>query len=351
MRVLSVVSLMACAVFGVACSQQPPDEPPDAGQHRTCVGGVITADGRCEAKCDPSKCVANNTCVDNRCQLKCTAHSQCLPYIQSCLPAVEDDTGAAIFTCQNVPLKEYGDPCPNGNECGSNYCVWSGPGDTHAYCTVGCNTDTDCPGGYECGVVRDPHEVCGSDPKKGNNGFCGTTDEACVNPDTPDSGYVESSFCLEKKICLKRDVCATCESDVDCSWSGTKCVTIEGEKRCASACTQDSDCERDKQCTNGYCTPKYGPCTGATGGFCEPCRYDTDCAPGMACAQLHGNERACVDPTLSQPCSSDEDCPTAPSGKHAICLDGRMNVPSNSSVYHHCYLAPFDPQSNVSSCW
>lgn len=351
MRLLLVAPVMACAAFGVACSQ-PPDTPPDAGTHRTCVGGVIAADGSCEAKCDPSKCLANNTCADNRCQLECTAHSQCLRYAQSCLPAVEDDTGRALFTCQNVPLREYGDPCPDGTECGDNYCVWNGPGDARAYCTFGCTADSDCAAGYECGVVRDPHEVCGSNPSKGNIPFCGTTEEACIDPNTPDSGYVESSFCLEKKICLKRDVCAPCQSDVDCSWSpGTSCVFIEGQQRCAAPCTQDSDCERDKACNGGFCTPRYGPCTGLTGGFCEPCRFDTDCAPGLACAQLHGTEKACVDPTFRQPCTSDNDCPTAPSGKHAACIDERMNVGSGSSVYHHCYIAPMNYITNASSCW
>ncbi len=309
-------------MLGAACSSEPPPEP------RKCVGGVVRPDGTCEAKCDPSKCHANNTCVDNKCALTCDAHSDCNAYSQECRPAVEDDSGVQVFTCQNVPVREFGDPCPNGDECPT--CFRTGPGDAKSYCTMTCEADADCPGGYECGMVRDPHEICGTN--KGNSGFCGETDEPCIpQAELANHGLVEGDLCAYKKMCLKKDACATCQSDVDCSWTGTKCVAQEtGEQRCAMECGQDSDCEADKLCMNGFCQPRFGACESVEPRFCGPCRSDADCGGGTwACLRLHGNEMACIDLSFPIACSSDQDCPLSPGGKRGDCV----NVGSRNGCY------------------
>ncbi|MBK7861874.1 MAG: hypothetical protein IPJ65_25315 [Archangiaceae bacterium] len=41
-----------------------------------------------------------------------------------------------------------------------------------------CVDDSECPGGFECGTIRDPTPLC--DTTKGNNNFCGTTSDACI---------------------------------------------------------------------------------------------------------------------------------------------------------------------------
>ena len=342
MRLTLVV--LCAAAFCVACSQSP-DDTADAGGPRKCVGGVINDAGVCEAKCDPSKCLANNTCVNNHCELKCTAHSQCNQYVQQCLPAKEDDTGADIFTCQNTPVKIYGDPCPNGDECSSDEtCIWSGPGDGKAYCTSDCLEDSDCPGGYECGYLRDPHEVCDSDPKKGNNGLCGNTDDTCLPAGTP--GYTEDTYCFQKRVCMKKDVCATCTSDVDCSWSpGTKCTLVAGENRCAAPCASSADCARDFACSpEGFCIPRAGACTDSKAGtFCSPCRYDTDCAKPYTCVGLHAEEKACIDMTFGTECGTDADCPVSPGGLHGQCAQIQQGV-------YRCY-APFVKSLGNYSCF
>jgi hypothetical protein len=321
-------------MLGVACSPAPePQEP------QKCVGGVIRPDGTCEAKCVPDRCVANNTCVDNKCVLKCEAHSDCLPYSQECLPEVEDDTGAQIFTCQDVPVREFGDPCPNGNEC--DVCFRSGPGDAKSYCTLLCEADADCPGGYECGMVRDPHEICGTN--KGNSGFCGTTSEPCIpSEELANYGLVEGDLCAYKKMCLKKDVCATCETDVDCSRTGTSCVPTEsGELRCAVGCGQDSDCEADKTCWEGHCLPRFGTCESAEPRFCAPCRYDADCGGGTwGCIPLHGAEKACIDLSFPVACDTDADCPLSPGGRRGDCISVGSRkgcyAPSNGN-FTTCY--------------
>jgi hypothetical protein len=71
---------------------------------KTCEeqGGVVVS-GRCEAKCDPSKCLMgdgwSNTCVGNRCELICTSDADCIQGKQQCTPVVADDK-SMISVCQ-----------------------------------------------------------------------------------------------------------------------------------------------------------------------------------------------------------------------------------------------------------
>ncbi len=347
---LLLPALLLAAVT-VACSSDPGQEPPDAGEPRRCVGGIILEDGTCVAKCDPSKCLPGNTCVDNKCTLECTGHSQCARYTQSCLPAKEDDSGRDIQVCTKVEPMEYGDPCPFGTGC-SDVCHSTGPGDSRSYCTVACAGDEECPAGYECGRARVARPIC--DTGKGNNAICGQTKEACITREEIEASggrFVEGEFCLEERRCLKRDTCASCETDVDCSWGvNLRCRELLDGKRCLPICTEDSDCESDKQCEGAFCRPKSGACTGTQ--FCSPCRYDADCPETMVCEILRGTERACVHPKKTGFCTSSAECPTTSTGKRGVCLapyqgatSGYCNAPQKTGVdengneisYFSCY--------------
>jgi hypothetical protein len=331
-------------LYAAGCSPLP--EVTDAGEPRKCVGGVLKPDGTCEAKCDPSRCVANNTCVGNKCVLKCSSHTQCQRYSQSCLPTVEDDTQAAVNVCTNVETVFYGDPCPFGEECAAGlYCNRTGPGDGRSYCTPTCLADPDCPAGYECGFVRDPRELCGVSGL-GESSLCGgeNNTEPCLDTSvapTDNSGeFVRGAICLQHRLCLKKEACAQCQTDLDCSWAGLDCVSAGADgKRCFARCIQDSDCDADKLCGEGHCIPKAGSCTGD--GFCSGCRSDMDCTFGFTCYQLHGNEKGCVDlrtPT-SGGCTSDLDCPLSPGGRRGLCISGGRCLP------------PLDQNTNALSCW
>jgi hypothetical protein len=336
------LALFAGLTLGLVLAACTPADP--------CVGGVVLADGSCVAKCDASKCAAGNTCVGNACALTCTSHLQCNTGTQQCLPAVEDGTNAAIFTCQTADAKGVGKSCANAGCDAPLTCLSAGPGDATAYCTGDCLADSDCPGGFECGYVRDPHKVCGTDA--GVRAMCGTTTDDCVQPasiNTTTSPLVSASYCLQRKTCLKRTACAPCSTDVDCSRANDTCVALDGgAKICAPTCQVDTDCSADKQCTNGACTPRYGACAGQ--GFCAPCRYDLDCGPDFACVSLHGDEKSCINLHFPDTCTAARDCPKAPSGRHGICLDETEGLSSTDSAYHHCY-APFDSNTNVFSCY
>jgi hypothetical protein len=332
---LGAVVLAAC-LAPVACSQPQP---------KTCVGGITLDDGGCVAKCDKSKCVANNLCVGNVCMLQCKLHSDCMADTQRCVPANEDETDAGVFICRDTDLKGNGVPCPNGNECTfPDICRTNGVGDATAYCVSPCVDDNDCPGGYECGTMRDPHAICGT--TKGNNGFCGTTSDACVTRDALaiEPHLIEGARCLERKICVKRLRCSPCTSDVDCINPQAKCLQVGADFRCLDPCLRDTDCEAADNCTSaagsdaGFCRPRFGDCLAATPAFCTPCHFDRDCEPNFECAGLHGNERSCVDPQFATTCSTNSDCPVAPSGLHGTCLGVAQQVNPGDQLYHHCYV-------------
>lgn len=416
---------IAAAGAGGACSSS--DTPRDE-----CFGGIIV-NGSCEAKCQPEKCLEGNTCVGNRCVLKCSSHLECLPGIQDCAPAEEDDTKAQIFVCKsNGKLTGHGAPCPFGHECGQYgrcpddtpcnlvqcnnnpgdcqrdeacgddpactagrcsdgspcfvstcapdqctslglECLGKGEGDADAYCALPhCESDADCPGGYECAVMRDPHAICGTDPQKGDNDVCGKTTEECIDPASFGDGntYVEGSLCLMRNTCVRRTQCAPCDTDLDCSLiPGQRCVTIGDESRCARSCLEDSDCDLDYECKNSACVPRFGACVGK-GNFCEPCRNDTDCGGAgttMGCATTLRGQRACLDAALPIQCTPDDPgtllnednsedvCPKSPSGLYGSCACVERDA-SGGCVEGRCYLPsrrldPSDPDSVVTSCW
>lgn len=389
-----------------------------------CEGGYVTPEGKCEGKCTPDKCLADNACVGNRCQLKCDSHKDCyLDGSQECLAAAEDDTGAAIFTCQSAgrpagfgvscPFAEQcanwlacpddgvcfatqcadaanpgGNPaacvqdadyckddpscvvgkCPDGSGCRVNCatdckpwleCQTFGAADAEAYCTTrDCAADADCGAGFYCGIIRDPHEVCGSSPAKGNNNFCGTTTGACLSPGANGTSLFEGSMCMLRKSCLKRDQDVPCQSDLDCSQvDNQKCVSYAGETRCAHTCAGPKDCLPDHACDPavGACVPKFTSWISDDMGskFCEPCKNDEDCGSAgstWACSELSGGARACFDQTFPDTCETNADCPKSPSGKNGTCLNDAAGYDASSSVYKRCYF-PLNLNTYKTSCW
>ena len=369
-----------------------------------CAGGVIV-NGKCEGKCTPDKCLPGNACVGNACVLKCTKHADCTAGQQDCKPAKEDDTMADVSVCTATGLAPVGTPCPFKIECGTvvgcpdgkscDYtqcggaactkdeaacgadaecrigkcpdasacvvpgcaaasclpltCQTNGAGDALAYCTkVDCADDSQCPGGYSCGVIRDPHTICGLMPAKGNSTACGKTAEACVDPASfgkDGSTYFEGSICLLHKECLRNDRCSACTTDLDCSIQGQHCVKSGAGNHCLRTCLKTSDCPDGTGCVEGSCQPIYaGGCEGK-GEFCAPCLNDEDCGKkgtSMACEVVNDltAERGCFDTSFSTACMTDLDCPLSPGNRHGRCLAEADGVNVGDAVYHKCYL-PF----------
>lgn len=370
------VALTFLAVAGVASTSAGCSSKVDTP---FCDGGFVrqaptdTDPGICEGKCTAEKCGSGNTCVDNHCALPCTSHLDCNAD-QDCVAAVEDDTNADIAVCQPNGKGTIGAKCPFGDECGSQFacpdgkkcdpsctgsdcpcaadackplvCRSAGAGDAEAYCTLqDCHADADCPGGYWCATVRDPHQICGT--TKGNDNFCGTTTDPCVDPAQDSANgttFVEGPHCALRNVCAPRRSCAPCSSDLDCSAvAGQHCKQVGAEKACVRDCRADADCESGFQCSDGSCVPRFGSCVGP-GTYCTPCRNDNDCGgptSKLACVSFGGAERVCIDVTASMSCTSNGDCPTGPDGRHGYC----------EPTQKKCYLPPYNDDANSYSCW
>lgn len=357
-------------------------------------GGVEVEDAEgnkiCEEKCDASKCPESNTCVSNRCALKCDLHSDCLdgslgdPVTQRC-ENVANDVGEAVSVCVTTQLMpQIGMPCPIGDECGMIgdtacpdgspcsaggcpaeqckplICKTLGLEDGEAYCTtVDCQADTDCPGGYYCGITKIDNPICGN-PDKGDQQL------PCVDPANNAAvggTYQEGPTSALQNACIKREPCAPCVEQRDCAIrSDMACVAIGPEAKmfCAETCLGIDDCPDDHTCvaasppTPGFCVPKTQTCEPpATNNFCYNCLDDLDCGPAgpdntVACIDLDAGQRGCFDISFSATCTVDGDCPKSPSGRSGECLDEGEGLAPGDSVYHRCYVPLI---SNGFQCW
>jgi hypothetical protein len=346
------------------------------GEGKTCEeGGGVVIDGKCEGKCDNSKCLENNVCAHNRCVLQCTKLADCAEG-QECLADTGDD-GSAIMSCQFTEKSEYFQaPCPKTDECGGfstcadgkdcledptacpaeeckpMACLGGGIGDAYAYCTgVDCKAAEDCPSGMECRPTAVKNKICGTTK--------GTVDP-CIDPAnfTANGGtYQEGPQSLLQNMCAKRGDCAPCQTDIDCELEADQqCVQIGPDTRCARHCNVAKDCEDDHNCVGasadgpGFCVPKFGACVG-NGNFCEPCHTDLDCAAGgptSACISLQGTQTACFDLSFPDTCTSDANCPTSPSGKHGHCIQAGEGF--DASLTHRCFV-PIQASTGKAKCW
>jgi hypothetical protein len=299
--------------FGNECT---PAKPPVAGGPQpACPDG---------SNCDFTQCGGGTCAVD---PIACAA------FTGTCTIGVCDDmTPCTVPGCTQ-------------DKCKPLVCLSAAPAggaDEGAYCTLqDCHADTDCPGGYWCATVADPHQICGG-PKPGPN--CGTTTDPCVDP-TMDAAngttFVKGPFCTLRNECRLRGACDACTSDLDCSiTAGRHCTEVGSAKFCVADCATDEDCIDGYACTMGECAPRSGACVGM-GKFCETCHDDTDCGTGLECLQFEtGGERVCVN--LALPCAADTDCPTAPSGLHGWC---------NVDASPFTCLIPMNSGSGKFTCW
>jgi hypothetical protein len=307
------------AAIGAACpfgNECKPASPPAAGGAQpACPDG---------SNCDYTQC-GGNACTPD--PVACAGFSGNCP-----IGLCDDGSSCTVPGC-------------TADKCKALVCLSDAPAggaDEAAYCTLqDCHADTDCPGGFWCEKVHDPHQICGQ-PKPSAN--CGTTTDPCVDPSMDMANgttYAKGTYCTLRSECHLRRACDPCASDLDCSGSaGRHCTTVGADKFCVEDCAGDSDCVNGFQCTTGECVPRSGACTGA-GKFCESCHDDTECGTGLECVQFEvGGERVCVYPTIA--CSADSDCPVAPSGLHGYC-----EVDSGSGI---C-LIPLNTGSGEFTCW
>ena len=347
----AALALLLAAGFAACGDETNPDQTSatsgsaGAGGSDPCPGGHITEEGVCEGKCEPSKCLEQNTCVENRCVLTCDAHADCaLDGTQRCAPAEPDDpaAGESVLVCQADPLVPgpgfFTQACPFGTEC------------AEFACPDGVECDPSACGGDPAACVRDP--ACGEDPRC-NRGSCADGAPCVATLCEPSACAPTKSVCKTAGIADADAYCTQldCQSDDDCV-PGYYCgIQREPNDICGNtcvdgACSHDPEiaCEEDAHCqkgNNNFCGKTEAPCVdlaeaASSGGThfegsicllrrvclkrepCAPCETDLDCSylPGQKCAALpDGGGNVCA-----PGCASDKDCSPEFSCTEGSCL-------------------------------
>ena len=150
-----------------------------------CQGSDKCMAGRCKTACKKDTDCTNGRCQDGKCVGPCKADSNCLPGY-SC-----DVKKGSCAPKKGVPM---GGKCAKLAECATGYCL-----PTTKKCSILCNSTSQCPSAYVCGLERLDLD---------NNG-------------TPDGAH-------------------------------TACVPIKGKGKVTQNCARDADCQSN-HCYYGFC--------------------------------------------------------------------------------------------------
>lgn len=141
----------------LACSRAPEAE---CSESTPCPFGSVCVEGVCEEQsCATSdQCGIEQYCKDRTCVDGCLESTDCMfgdtcdAETNTCTPGECTDTrtdcGFGEFCSPAGDCYDAGGnyckPCQEDGDCGDgNYCL-------AGYCGVACDTDADCPGGYDC---------------------------------------------------------------------------------------------------------------------------------------------------------------------------------------------------------
>ncbi len=325
--------------------------PGATGLMSGCSSATTTPGGTTPGGCDPKQCAPGNDCIElggeTKCRKTCTSNTdatKACPFGYSCNAVKPIDTACTGSQCYCAELAvkltkkdkgQWGWPCnPAGRiegnpDCDSAQqftCFATNPVDASAYCTRACAKDTECGAGFFCATVND----------------------------TPNAETTRRDTRNTIKICQKRTYCSPCATPVDCP-DGSACIGDDkGVRFCAPTCETDTNCNGEAFCADArpgggkVCYPRAGACIG-DGGFCSPCRADSDCKDGACARNEYTTERFCTVTSPSK-CKS-RDCPAAPEGVAAVgCVSANSDdIPGGSCVglfklgssqLPGCYTAP-----------
>jgi hypothetical protein len=242
-------------------------------------------------------------------QADCTSPLLCMPFQRNgasrCLPACANDaqcpTGARCLSLNGAKYcaaEDVGKNCNNGSQC--NFACVPGPG----YCTVPCNTGSDCPNGYGCMPVGG-QRVCIKAEAEADSCQPQGANKKCVVPAACDDTVLVTS-------------CTTaCDSAADCPRraAGMPAWTCDGLCRRPQgvAGPLPGGAPAEYACLNGQVVnlcndgqhmnftsftlpnppqlncPVNVSVAGSPGDSCvDTCRYQGGCPYGFSCAALAG---------------------------------------------------------------
>jgi MYXO-CTERM domain-containing protein len=263
-------------------------------------------------------------CVAGRCAPQCASDADC-PGASRCLDLPEGGRGCRIPepgpTAAGQPCAEDCDRCVNTVD--SQF-------DDARICTVDCESDADCPFGFDCRTLnaaagkacipgnaecgsRWGDERCQSDVRVQGNGtdFCSCD---CV-PGEP--GACPDGFLCENVVCEQTRqgiLCSATDNPREANYL-PQCVPDPNYRR---PCTEHRECGVGLFCIDGTCAPDRAP-----GGcdVCAACTDDGDCRDGETCADLPRG-RFCVAPCGADgACPGDTECADLPGPVGQMCVN------------------------------
>lgn len=276
-----------------------------------------TTETRCPDSCDQTchgdfDCPSETVCIDDVCQKRNFDNTGTGGLCQSCGSAY--DCAEPDSRC----VRLFFERTPDG-----------GP----KVCATDCNSEADCPFGFECVDRPGTPRVCVPDEE------WGSTDRVCPHDDLPsDIECFSSENCSKAESCVNNECVAPqgeCTRDSECG-QGAKCRNFECVDESKPQCVSRTDCQSGEICVDGKCEARD-----SDGGSCvknDECRGDAVCVDGDCLAKCQdrsdcnssteicrqglcvaiecrfnsdcGGEEVCVDAQCKPACSKNADCST-----------------------------------------
>lgn len=169
MRLRALLLALFAALSLSACNN---DKPAECSQNTPCGAFASCVDGQCVAKsCGTSTdCGMQSFCDAGECQPGCQSGEDCYPD-EVCDPNTATCAAAACrSTTLDCGFGEFCDPaagdcyeasgyycsdCRDDDDCGGNGNLCFGFGSNGNFCGVTCDSQLDCPSGYDCVPATD----------------------------------------------------------------------------------------------------------------------------------------------------------------------------------------------------
>ncbi len=273
-----------------------------------CTGDVVCASTFCDTANNTCACDQDNDCPNGQLCSTVPNPNQCVPpgcgnQVLELGEGCDDGNLSNSDGCNDVCLKELGEPCIGDGQCASSFCDPAGN-------ICACDQSSDCAAGLLCNLLPNPNTCvapgCGNGVLEsgegcddGNLGVGDGCNAVCLKElGEPCSGDVvcASTFCD-----TDGGVCA-CDENADCP-TGQVCDFFGQPNACVNAGCGNNVLETGEGCDDGnllandgcnaVCLLEIGePCTGnvvCASTFCDPtddtceCDQDADCPAGNQC--------------------------------------------------------------------
>lgn len=323
-----VLVIAACTQACIIVDEESNSKSTTTVDRNNCCREVRVCDTVCDSYGCYDECETETRCADT-CDQTCHGDLDC-PKNKVCLDGVcasrnfdKTGTGGLCQSCETA----Y-DCAEPDSRCVRLYFERTPDGGPKV-CATDCESEVDCPLGFECVDQVGTPRVCVPETE------LGSTDRVCPGDPPHDIECFSSDNCDAGESCIANKCVAPkgeCTRDTDCG-GGATCRNFECVEKSEPSCLDRTDCQSEEICVNGECEPRNpggscikndeckgeavcvdgnclakcsdrSDCNSATEicrqGLCVPieCRFNSDC----------GGEEVCVDAQCKPSCAKDGDC-------------------------------------------